>query len=181
MTRGWYNDPYRHSLAARGVKSNLYLYHGTIAGRIPLIENSGGLNPSVVDRNYDDSENFIYFTTTMDDALEWAEETKEARLEGRIRRKFNIPSARWCLLHNHSMPKIDEDKIEKFRMDERHRDLDTVILRVKTLDMLGLNGELKEDEMLFGDHKYEETYTFDKPVPIDILEIWTEDGWRPLG
>lgn len=179
MTKGWHNDPYRHSLAARGVPTR-YLYHGTIEGRIPLIRDSGGLRLSGIDRSYDDSENFIYFATSLDNALEWAEEIREAKLEGRTKEKFNIPSARWCLSHNYPMPKIDEDDVERFREDECHNDLGTVVLRVKKSNILELDGELKEDQMLFGDHKYEETYTFDKPVPIDIIEIWTGDGWRPL-
>ena len=146
-----------------------------------MIKDSGGLRPSVVDRNYEDSESFVYFTTDVNDALAWAEEIREAKLEGRIREEFNIPSARWCLVHNRPMPKIDEDEIERFRADDRHNNLNVVVLRVKRSDILRLDGELEEDEMLFGDHKYEETYMFDETVPIDIIEIKTKDGWRSLG
>lgn len=174
----WFNDPIRHSLAARGIRSK-YLYHGTIKGKLPLIKRSGGLKPDPKNRNYDDSEDFVYFTTTEFYAKDWAREIKDAKLEWRVRKKFKLPSHRWCLTHGKEYPEVDEKKVNRFRRSEQHDDLKGVILRVKKSDLMELNN-LERDDMLWGDHKYEDTYTFDGLVPIDMIEIKTEEGWRPL-
>lgn len=71
--KGWFGDPYRHSLASRGIPT--YLYHGTTTGRFRDIKREGlTLDPGF--RNWADSE-FIYFTADEKNVGPWAEHSTE--------------------------------------------------------------------------------------------------------
>ena len=72
--KGWYGEPMRHSLAARGISSN-YLYHGTTSEALKRIMDLRGLFPWT-NKIYSISDDCIYMTVTERSGNFWAEQAR---------------------------------------------------------------------------------------------------------
>jgi len=163
--KGWFHDPYRHALAAKGIRfrfkdpSTRYLYHGTSSNRLSKIRQIG-LKHDLEDRIYCISEDYVYFTTSERDAFGWG---------------FDALNE---LKYSYSDPKTGEllpeapDWIKK---------ANSVVLRVKIDDMISM-GAIEYDP--YRRYPISEDYNMDVKSPVDIppemIEVKTVSGWRPL-
>lgn len=156
--KGWHNDPYRHALASRGIKTR-YLYHGTASGRIPDIRRVG-LRHDLEDRSWGWSEDYIYFTTSERDAFGWGFDAVDA------------------LKYAYSDPETGELLPGA---PERVRESTSMVLRVKIEDLLSL-GAIDVDP--YRRYPISQDYNMDVTSPVDIppelIEVKTVSGWRPL-
>ena len=155
--RGWHNDPYRHSMASRGLRSRGYLYHGTSSVALDNIRKRG-LDPKHPHKFYDFTGNYVYLVTDLDSAYRW----------GRLVTPEKGFGLMWWA-RRHGMGDVTKEELINAR---------TVILRVNDED---LGGVLEEDpwgpdEQFEGDY-----YRTDMRIPPDKLEVLGDDGkWRRL-
>lgn len=153
--RGWHNESYRHSLAARGLPTN-YLYHGTTTGHYVDIRKEG-LIPGPV-KNWGESEDHIYFTLDEEKAFSWGKHATKILKEAYEDYPGELPG-----------------RIFKAK---------PIVLRIRK-DELGeyTGGCLFKDSLMEELSGYEDHGCFEiweEFVPPEMLEVKTPSGWKRL-
>lgn len=117
--RGWFDDPYRHALASRGISSR-FLYHGTSTSALEGIRQEG-LDPFAKPKMWEGmSLDYIYFTLSEEDAESFSRTTVS-----QMKKKSGQRDIRNVVL------RIDQEEIEDyphirgaFELDEAQSDME---------------------------------------------------------
>lgn len=165
--KGWYGDPYRHSLAARGIPT--YLYHGTTSGLFRGIKKHG-LSPHDAVKLWANSEgDYIYLTPRKEIAEHFAGESTRYLPE-----VYDQMDDYVYRFYPEAEKRFDEGEVPQFITKTT-----PIILRVRKEDLEDLADE--EWYQVEDDPEIEEdSIRWPGRIPPELIEVRTPTGWKRL-